>query len=54
MGEKTDIEYGGGLIDVTGLSLRDLEEIDDSSLATALRRLDQADSSPFAGFQSAL
>ncbi|MDF5752622.1 FxSxx-COOH cyclophane-containing RiPP peptide [Spongiactinospora sp. TRM90649] len=55
MSERAVREYGGGLIDVTGLSLGDLEEIDGSSLATALRRVvSEADSGPVAGFQSSL
>lgn len=43
----------GGLIDVSGLSLRDLKDVDDSSLAQALLRLtDQQDAETISGFQS--
>ncbi|MEU8247249.1 FxSxx-COOH cyclophane-containing RiPP peptide [Nonomuraea sp. NPDC048916] len=55
MGEKSAEEYGGGLIDVSGLSLSDLDALDQPSLALALRRLvEDAGSGPVAGFQSAL
>lgn len=41
------------LIDVTGLSLGDLEAIDESTIAQALRRmLDDVQAEPVAGFQS--
>jgi FXSXX-COOH protein len=46
-------DIGDGLIDVTELSLGDLNEIDQSTLAQALRHVlgdDQAE--PVAGFQS--
>jgi FXSXX-COOH protein len=55
MNENTVAEYGGGLVDVTGLSLSDLEGIDGSRLELALRRLtEEADFGPTAGFQSAI
>jgi FXSXX-COOH protein len=44
---------GTALIDVTGLTLRDLETISESSLAAALRHvLDEEQAAPVAGFQS--
>lgn len=44
---------GTALIDVTGLSLHDLETISESSLAAALRHvLDEEQATPVAGFQS--
>ncbi|WP_326641511.1 FxSxx-COOH protein [Streptosporangium sp. NBC_01755] len=43
------------LIDVTGLSLTDLDHIDDSHLKRALRRiLDNDDTGPAAGFTSSI
>jgi FXSXX-COOH protein len=50
-GEASDIS--GDLIDVTGLSLRDLDAVPDSSLALALRQaLSGSDAAPSAGFSS--
>ncbi|MEV5329037.1 FxSxx-COOH cyclophane-containing RiPP peptide [Nonomuraea fastidiosa] len=50
-----ETEYGGGLVDVSGLSLTELESLPASRLTTALKRLvDEVDSGPVAGFQSAL
>ncbi|GIH63332.1 FxSxx-COOH cyclophane-containing RiPP peptide [Microbispora siamensis] len=55
MGDITGNEYGGGLIDVTGLSLSELGQVSDDVLAPALRRLVEEDGSvPYAGFQSAI
>jgi FXSXX-COOH protein len=46
-------DVGHVLIDVTELSLRDLEAIDESALAEALRHvLDEEQPAPVAGFQS--
>ncbi|MEV0997197.1 FxSxx-COOH cyclophane-containing RiPP peptide [Nonomuraea sp. NPDC050202] len=48
-------EYGGGLIDVSGWSLADLDGLPPSPLTSALRRLvDEAGTGPVAGFQSAI
>ncbi len=50
-GEASDVN--GDLIDVTGLSLRDLDRIPESSLALALRQvLSSSDAGPSAGFSS--
>jgi len=55
MNEKAVPEYGGGLVDVTGLSLSDLEGLKGSKLESAMRRfVEEADSGPVAGFQSAV
>jgi FXSXX-COOH protein len=52
MQDKPD-DFGAGLIDVTGLSLHDLDAISESSLADALRQvLGDDQSEPVAGFQS--
>jgi FXSXX-COOH protein len=49
--EPSDV--GDVLIDVTELSLGDLEAIDESTLAQALRHvLDEQQPAPVAGFQS--
>jgi FXSXX-COOH protein len=49
----TPNDFGDVLIDVTGLSLRDVDAMDESSLAEALRRvLDEEQTGPVAGFQS--
>lgn len=49
----TPYDFGNALIDVTGLSLHDLETISESSLAQALRQvLDDEQAVPVAGFQS--
>lgn len=43
--------FGTDLIDVTGLSLHDLNDLGDSTLAHSLRRLlDDDDAAPVAGF----
>lgn len=48
-------EFGSDLIDVTGLSLKDLEGLSESSLATALREvLTGNDAGTSAGFSSRL
>ncbi|MCF6467599.1 FXSXX-COOH protein [Nonomuraea sp. MG754425] len=53
--ESVDGEYGGGLIDVSGWSLGDLDGLPSSPLTSALRRLvEESGSGPVAGFQSAL
>jgi len=58
--EATDRDGETGLIDVTGLSLSDLPELDDSVVANALRRVlenrcDGAeDQARFGNFQSSL
>jgi FXSXX-COOH protein len=53
--DSIDAEYGEGLIDVSGWSLSDLDKLPPSPLALALRRLiEEMDSGPVAGFQSAL
>jgi FXSXX-COOH protein len=58
--EATDRDGETGLIDVTGLSLSDLSELDDSVVANALRRVlenrcDGAeDQARFGNFQSSL
>jgi FXSXX-COOH protein len=50
-GEATD--FTGDLIDVTGLSLRDLDQVPESSLALALRHvLSSGDATPSAGFSA--
>ena len=56
MREEAAGEFGTGLIDVTGFSLSQLDELGESSrLALALRRLvEETDSGPVAGFQSSL
>jgi FXSXX-COOH protein len=55
MNEEAVLEYGGGLIDVTGLSLSALEGIESSRLELAVRRLvDEANVTPVAKFQSAV
>jgi FXSXX-COOH protein len=56
MDEERPVEYGAGLIDVTGLSLSELDGLYGSApLDLALRRLvEEVDSGPVAGFQSAL
>jgi FXSXX-COOH protein len=46
-------DFGEVLIDVSGLSLRDLDGISESSLAQALRHvLDDEETGPVAGFSS--
>lgn len=46
-------DFGDTLIDVTGLTLRDLDAISETSLAEALRQvLDDEPAGPVAGFQS--
>jgi FXSXX-COOH protein len=46
-------DFSGDLIDVTGLSLRDLDRVPESSLALALRQvLSSSDTGPSAGFSS--
>lgn len=51
MGEMTD--FSGELVDVSGVSLRELDHVDPSRLAQALRQvLEEADSGPVAGFGS--
>jgi FXSXX-COOH protein len=55
MSENEVTEYGGGLIDVTGLSLNDLRGIEGSRLEAALRRLvEEPESGPVAGFQASI
>ncbi|GAA0966069.1 hypothetical protein GCM10009555_007030 [Acrocarpospora macrocephala] len=56
MSKERSVEYGAGLVDVTGLSLKDLDGIAPSTpLNHALRRLvEDTDSGPAAGFQSAI
>ena len=51
-GECGDIADARGLIDLTGLSPRDLDKFGDSSLAYELRRVYDGDSDPdvFAAF----
>lgn len=46
----------GGLIDVTGLILTDLDNIDDSNFKHTLRRIvdDSSSSGPVAGFSSSI
>jgi FXSXX-COOH protein len=52
MKDKSD-DFGDSLIDVSQLSLRDLDEIGESSLAHALRQvLSDEPTGPVAGFQS--
>ncbi|MFO7249241.1 MAG: FxSxx-COOH cyclophane-containing RiPP peptide [Actinomycetes bacterium] len=46
---------GEGLLDVTGLSLRDLDRIDRPVLRRAIQRIvDNKDTGPVAGFSSSL
>ncbi|WP_344970414.1 FxSxx-COOH cyclophane-containing RiPP peptide [Streptosporangium fragile] len=46
---------GGGLVDVTGLSLADLDRVDNFHLKHALRRiLDDDNTGPVAGFTSSI
>lgn len=56
MGEEiiaSETDFSNGLIDVTELSLAELDKIGDSSLDIALRRiLDDDDTGPVAGFSS--
>jgi FXSXX-COOH protein len=53
MRDESEEESGSVLIDISGMSLRDLDEIDGTSLAQALRRvLDDDDIAPVAGFTS--
>ena len=53
MSEMTEFSVDSELIDVTGLSLRELDEIPERRLADALRQvLDADDSGPVAGFNS--
>nr|WP_191909899.1 FxSxx-COOH cyclophane-containing RiPP peptide [Microbispora cellulosiformans] len=55
MGDMADGGYSGGLIDVTGLSLVELGQVDNPALSEALRRLLEEDGSvPYAGFQSTI
>ncbi|GAA3583626.1 hypothetical protein GCM10022419_076750 [Nonomuraea rosea] len=55
MNEEAVLEYGGGLIDVTGLGLSALEGIESSRLEQAVRRLvDESNVTPVAKFQSAV
>ncbi len=53
--DGTDGDFTGDLVDVTGLSLRDLDEVPETSLALALRQVlsGSAAGSP-AGFSSRL
>lgn len=45
--------FGDVLIDVSGLSLRDLNEVDETVISHALRRvLGEEDEGPVAGFSS--
>jgi FXSXX-COOH protein len=54
MHNETD-DFSSGLIDVTGLSLRDLERLPESSLAVALRDVLTSDGAgPSAGFSARL
>ncbi|MFC4590101.1 FxSxx-COOH cyclophane-containing RiPP peptide [Sphaerisporangium corydalis] len=53
-GEPTESD---GLLDVSGLSLADLDDADQSALARALRRLvevGEGDLEPFAGFSQSI
>ncbi|UBU13640.1 FxSxx-COOH cyclophane-containing RiPP peptide [Nonomuraea gerenzanensis] len=53
--DSAEGEYGGGLIDVSGWSLSDLDGLPSTPLTSALRRLvEETGSGPVAGFQSAL
>ncbi|MFC4111920.1 FxSxx-COOH cyclophane-containing RiPP peptide [Nonomuraea zeae] len=57
MNEEAVLEYGDGLIDVTGISLSALEGLESSRLDVAVRRLvDEANANvaPVAKFQSAV
>jgi FXSXX-COOH protein len=48
-----ETDFSSDLIDVTGLSLRDLDRLPESSLALALREvLTSNDAGPSAGFSS--
>ncbi|MFJ2033402.1 FxSxx-COOH cyclophane-containing RiPP peptide [Streptosporangium sp. NPDC087985] len=48
-------DFGTDLIDVTDIRLSDLDEVGESSLAHALRRLlSEEDSGPVAGFTSSI
>ncbi|MEU9835113.1 FxSxx-COOH cyclophane-containing RiPP peptide [Streptosporangium sp. NPDC048047] len=52
-----DVTRDSGLIDVSGLSLRDLDRLDETALAHALRRLmevEERDADPVAGHQSSV
>ncbi|MFF0310930.1 FxSxx-COOH cyclophane-containing RiPP peptide [Streptosporangium sp. NPDC004379] len=52
-----DATRDSGLIDVSGLSLRDLDRLDETALAHALRRLmeiEERDADPVAGHQSSV
>lgn len=54
MQEASD-EFPDTLIDVTGLSLSQLDAIDESSLARVLRHmLDGTETGPVAGFQASI
>jgi FXSXX-COOH protein len=54
MGEEAD-RSSLGLIDLTGFNLSDLDQIDESRLGSALRRLlADEDIGPVAGFQSSI
>jgi FXSXX-COOH protein len=54
MHNETD-DFSGGLIDVTGLSLRDLDGLPESTLAVALRNVLASDGAgPSAGFSARL
>lgn len=44
----------GGLIDVTGLILTDLDKIDGSNFKHTLRRIVDGNSEPVAGFSSSI
>ncbi|MBB5785393.1 hypothetical protein ACFPOI_57240 [Nonomuraea angiospora] len=47
--------YGGGLIDVSGRTLEELKDIDDSRLKDAIDRLlDETGVTPVAKFQSSI
>jgi FXSXX-COOH protein len=53
MGEESNDDFGHTLIEVSGMSLRDLDKMDDSSLAQALRQVLADDEiGPVAGFTS--
>jgi FXSXX-COOH protein len=45
-------DLGGDLIDVSGLSLRDLDKLGETGLSTALRRLLDDPKEPLAGFSA--
>lgn len=50
----TGADFASDVIDVTGVSLADLDDVQGSVFDTALRRLTETDSGPVAGFTASI